>query len=345
MPVPGSRRTSSHVVRVGILAAVLGLGLWFVGPIRPFAKGDGPSQATERALAAPGQREPAFDGQRAYQHLLDLCAFGRRLSGSQGMARQQEYLIRHFEALGAKVVRQEFQGRDPLSGQMVPMTNLLVHWRPDAPERVLLCAHYDTRPYPDNDPDPAKRRGLFVGANDGASGVAVLCELGRHLPQTPTQRGIDFVFFDGEELVYDAQRDPYFLGSEYFAREYVSNPPPYRYRWGVLLDMVGDRSLEIYIERNSYSWPDTRPLVEAIWNTARRQGVREFIPRPRHWVNDDHLKLHDIAGIPTCDIIDFDYPRPGRATYWHTTRDTPENCSAESLGKVGRVMHEWLKSQ
>ncbi|MBW3599788.1 MAG: M28 family peptidase [Planctomycetes bacterium] len=296
------------------------------------------------AAAQPSGEETNFDGRRAYQHLLDICAFGRRLSGSQGMERQQAYLVEHFTALGAVVEKQEFQARDPLTGRAVPMANLIVQWRPDARERILLCAHYDTRPYPDNDPIPARRRGLFVGANDGASGVAVLCELGRHLPQLPMNYGVDFVFFDGEELVYDARRDPYFLGSEHFAREYAANPPPYRYRWGILLDMVGDRDLELYIERNSYSWPDTRPLVESIWSTARRLGVREFIPRQRHWVNDDHVKLHDIAGIPTCDIIDFDYPRPGRPTYWHTTGDTPDKCSAESLGKVGAVLLEWLRN-
>jgi glutaminyl-peptide cyclotransferase len=296
------------------------------------------------AMAQDHRAEQGFDGRRAYQHLLDICEFGRRVSGSQGMERQQAYLIEHFTALGGKVEKQEFPARDPLTGRLVPMTNLIVTWRPDARERILLCAHYDTRPYPDNDPDPLRRRGLFLGANDGASGVAVLCEMGRHLPELPTRYGVDFVFFDGEELVYDDRRDPYFLGSEHFAREYASNPPPHRYRWGVLLDMVGDRSLELYIERNSYSWPDTRPLVESIWGTARRLGVREFIPRQRHWVSDDHVKLHDIAGIPTCDIIDFDYPRPGRPTYWHTTHDTPDKCSAESLGKVGLVVLEWLKT-
>jgi Zn-dependent M28 family amino/carboxypeptidase len=173
----------------------------------------------------------------------------------------------------------------------------------------------------------------------------VLCELGRSIPELPLRRGVDFVFFDGEELVYDNQRDPYFLGSEHFARDYVANPPSHRYTAAVLLDMVGDRNLEIYIEQNSYRWPDSRPLVDSIWSTARRLGVREFIARPRHWINDDHLKLHDIAGIPSCDVIDFDYPRPGRTTYWHTTQDTPDKCSPASLEKVGRVMLEWLKGQ
>jgi Zn-dependent M28 family amino/carboxypeptidase len=184
----------------------------------------------------------------------------------------------------------------------------------------------------------------FLGANDGASGVAVLCTLASDMATLEGQWGVDFVLFDGEELVYNERRDNYFLGSTWFARQYIAEPPPYRYRWGVLLDMVGDASLQIYQERYSTRWDDTRPLVDQIWRTAQRLGVQEFIARRRHWIRDDHLPLHDIAGIPTCDIIDFDYPFPGsRESYWHTTADRPENCSPLSLAKVGWVIREWLK--
>jgi glutaminyl-peptide cyclotransferase len=153
--------------------------------------------------------------------------------------------------------------------------------------------------------------------------------------------GVDFVLFDAEEYVF-AAGDPYFLGSTYFARQYAAarrkGEGPV-YRCGVLLDMVGDRDLEIWQERRSVSWPETRPVVESIWEVAARLGVREFIPRPRHEIDDDHVPLRNIGKIPTCDIIDFDYPA------WHTTRDTPEQCSAESLGKVGRVILAWLREQ
>ncbi|MBI3463482.1 MAG: M28 family peptidase, partial [Planctomycetes bacterium] len=222
------------------------------------------------------------------------------------------------------------------TGAPLPMANLIVEWHPERNERILLCAHYDTRPFPDRDPvDP---RGLFVGANDGGSGTAVLMELGREMPKLAGRYGVDFVLFDGEELIY-SDRDRYFLGSEYFAQSYVSDPPPHRYRWGVLLDMVGDADLQIYQERNSMSWPETRRLVNEIWTTARRLGVREFIFRPEHEIRDDHLALNNIAKIPTCDIIDFDYP------HWHTRGDTPERCSALSLAKVGWVLQEWLRAK
>ena len=153
----------------------------------------------------------------------------------------------------------------------------------------------------------------------------------------PQDGTVDFVFFDGEEFIFQEKRDPYFIGAEYFATDYAKNPPAYHYRAGVLLDMVGDGDLQIYPDRYSMSWVDTEPLVKQIWDTARRLGVREFVSNKRYDVLDDHLKLHDIAHIPICDIIDFKYPA------WHTQNDTPEQCSALSLAKVGWVLAEWLK--
>lgn len=299
--------------------------------------------APEPVIAAPRSEGESFDGNRAMQHLREICALGARPSGSVGMQRQQEMLQKYFTDLGAKVNYQSFPHRHPESGQEITLSNMIVQWHPDRKNRILLCAHYDTRPYPDNDPDRRKRKALFVGANDGASGVALLMELGRSIRQVQSDYGVDFVFFDAEELVYDQKRDPYFLGSKYFARHYAANPPAHRYRYGVLLDMVGDKNLNIHPEVNSVTWPDTRQLVIDIWSTAKRLGIREFHPQAKHQIEDDHIPLHDVGGIPTCDIIDFDYPTENRRTsYWHTTNDVPENCSADSLGKVGRVILAWL---
>jgi hypothetical protein len=260
------------------------------------------------------------------------------------MLQQQALLERHFREQGAQVQWQRFRVRHPVDGSPVELANLVVHWHPERRQRILLCAHYDTRPFPDRDPDPRGRRGLFVGANDGASGVAVLMELGHLMPQLDGDWGVDFVLFDGEELVYDDQRDPYFLGSRYFSQSYVRQPPEYRYRAAVLLDMVGDKHLELFQERHSMRWRDSRPLVEQIWRVAQEVGVAEFVARRGHEVRDDHLMLHNIAGIPSCDIIDFDYGPPGTSiSYWHTRHDTPEKCSAESLAKVGYVVWEWLR--
>jgi glutaminyl-peptide cyclotransferase len=321
------------IALVTVLVLVLGL----VGEDRT-AKSASPQSAPLDPSQVP------VNGERSYGYLQDLCRMGARFSGSPGMQQQQEYLEGHFRQQGGEVQWQRFRVRHPVDGSPVAMANLIVHWHPERQQRILLCAHYDTRPFPDRDLDPRGRRGLFVGANDGASGVAVLMELGHLMTQLESDLGVDFVLFDGEELVYDDDRDPYFLGSRYFAQKYVQQPPEHRYRAAVLLDMVGDKHLELFQERHSIRWGDSRPLVEQIWRVAKDLGVSEFIPRRGHAVRDDHLMLHDVAGIPACDIIDFDYGPPGTSiSYWHTREDTPDKCSAESLGKVGYVIWEWLR--
>lgn len=289
----------------------------------------------------------AFDGQQAYGYLREICSFGNRMSGSKGMQLQQEFLVKHFKELGYDVEFQRFEAKHPLTGQAVPMANIIVRLFPERKERILMCAHYDTRPLPEEETDPRRRQqGVFLGANDGASGVAVLMELANHVKDLPDRYGLDFVFFDAEELVY-GRRGTYFLGSEYFARDYAKGNRDYEYIAGVLLDMVGDAKLGIFQERHSVSWKETRPIVQGIWGTAARLGIHEFIPRVGYEVSDDHLPLYRIAGIPTIDVIDFHYPEPSEVPggiYWHTTNDSPGRCSADSLGKVGTVMLEWLRS-
>lgn len=282
-----------------------------------------------------------FDGQRSYQVLKDLCAIGPRMSGSAGMQKQREFLNRYFTKLGGKVELQSFDIRHPEQGHRVTMHNMIVQWHPERKNRILLCAHYDTRPYPDQDPDFTQRRGIFLGANDGASGVALLCGLAHYMREFNSKYGVDFVFFDGEEFIFNQDRDPYFLGSTEFAKSYRNHPPAYRYRWGVLLDMVADEQLQVYQEINS--WKYAQPLVRDIWGVAKKLGVTEFRPQRRYEIRDDHLPLNEIARIPTCDIIDFDYPRPGlRTSYWHTREDKPSRCSPVSLARVGWVVHAWL---
>lgn len=282
-----------------------------------------------------------FDGKASYGTLKRICDLGPRITGSDAMSKQQEILAGHFSKLGAKIRRQRFQVLHPETREKVDVVNLIVQWHPQSQRRLILCCHYDTRPFPDSDViDP---RGRFIGANDGASGVALFHELGKHMPKIQCSYGVDFVFFDAEEFVFDKRRDPLFVGSEYFARNYIQEASPVQYVSGVLIDMIGDRELQIYYEKNSMQFAPV--LTRGIWNTARKLGVREFIPRQRHKIRDDHLPLNNIARIPTTDIIDFDYPSPNaRRSYWHTRDDTVDKCSALSLAKVGWVLLEWLKT-
>lgn len=290
------------------------------------------------SLAAPpvkGDMHGPLDAERCFKYLNQVCDIGTRFSGSPGMEKQQKLITDHFSKFGCQVQLQPFDAPHPLNGQPVRMNNIIISWQPEAAERVILCAHYDTRPYPDRETSPTARRGVFVGANDGASGVALFMEMAHHMEQIKPTIGVDFVLFDGEELVYDRQ-GKYFLGSEHFARRYRDEPPKYQYRYGVLIDMIADKELAIYYEKNSMDYAPE--LAKSIWSTAQKLRVTEFKPRTRHEIQDDHLPLNDVARIPTIDIIDFDY------AHWHTRKDIPANCSGESMAKVGHVLLEWLQN-
>ncbi|MBN1395559.1 MAG: M28 family peptidase [Pirellulales bacterium] len=321
--------------RTILFAAVAAAGLaaiaWAV-----FAKPGGNGAAAAAGPKLTLENIP-FNGQRAYGYLKQLCEIGPRPSGSPGMAKQQKLLTEHFKQHGGQVELQRFRVRDPRDGQWVPMANVIVRWRPEAKDRILLCAHYDTLPFPMLDPeDPL---GRFVGANDNASGVALLMELAHDFNKLDLKYGVDFVMLDGEEYIF-RRGDRMFIGSEWFARQYAKQQLKYRYRWGVLLDMIGATDLRLPQERNSIWWRDTRPLVAQIWATAARLGVREFLHKKGDEIDDDHVILHAVGRIPCIDVIQpmSEYPP------WHTRGDTPDKCSPLSLAKVGWVIREWLKT-
>lgn len=277
---------------------------------------------------------PPFDGERAFHYLEQLCAFGPRPSGSEGMEKQRAMLRKFFRGRAARLTVQEFQAVHPLNGRPVAMTNLVAAWRPERSRRIVIGAHYDTRPHPDQETDPDLRGRPFLGANDGASGVAVLMELANTLGELPTSMGVDLVLFDGEELVF-AEEGEYSLGAKHFADEYLRARDSFRYTAGVVVDMVGKKNLRI--DQEQYSYQLAHPLLKEIWSTAKRLRVAAFKPKLGHAVVDDHLPLNN-AGIPTVDLIDFDYPD------WHRVSDTPDKCSAASLAQVGRVLAAWLRA-
>ena len=287
-----------------------------------------------RLASADDKPAVSLDPQRSFGYLEDICKLGPRPSASVGMTKQQELLDTHFTKLGAQVSLQEFDTPHPQRGTPVRMKNLIVSWHPQAKERVLLCCHYDTRPFPDR--DKSNPQGIFVGANDGGSGVALFMEMGHSLSAIQPTFGVDMVFFDGEEFIFQRDGGKYFLGSEHFAQQYRDRPPPHRYVCGVLVDMIGDKKLTIRREPNSLKYA---PKVNrSVFETARRLGIKEFVPLPmKQEINDDHISLNEVARIPTIDLIDFDYPA------WHTTKDLPSECSGDSLVKVGRVLLEWLQ--
>jgi Zn-dependent M28 family amino/carboxypeptidase len=296
-----------------VLGILLGLVLSLVSYFRS-------SEANAAMAAAPAP----IDGKRAFGYLEKIC----------------EMVAAHFKAMGAALHEQPFSTQHPVTGGRVEMANLIGSWHPERNQRIVIGAHYDTRPHPDEERDPARLKLPFLGANDGASGVALLMEIAHHLNNLNTPWGVDLVIFDGEELVFGTHPNTlgeYFLGSKEFARSYIEEVDGQRsrsrYVAGLVLDMVGGARLQINQEPNSLNLAPN--LVHDVWAVARQLGAKSFHTRVGREVLDDHLALNN-AGIPTIDVIDFDY------AYWHKADDLPKNCSAESLAEVGRVVTAWL---
>lgn len=268
---------------------------------------------------------PVFDAARAFSALEKQCSFGPRNPGSEGHRRCLEYLENELRLYADAVVRQPFRWTSPHDGKTHTLTNIVASFGMSG-ERILLCAHWDTRPFADFDPDPANRKKPILGANDGASGVAILLEIARVLRMKRPRIGVDIVLFDGEDSGLEGQSDSWCEGSRYFARNKQWSYEPGS---AVLVDMVGDRDLRLPVERGSQRYsPD---LVNRVWEKANELGLYAFEKTPGPEVVDDHLRLLEV-GIPAIVIIDFDYP------YWHTLGDTPDKCSAESLGIVGTLL-------
>ena len=306
----------------------------------PFGKAEpGPAQKSTRdAFAedrAPAPASPVpFDGERATGYLKAICKIGPRISGTEGMRKQQELVKKHFEAHGAKVALQHFSARQISQREPVEMTNLIASWYPERRRRVILCSHYDTRPIADQEPNPRRWTEPFVSANDGGSGVALLMELANHLGDVKTEVGIDFVLFDGEEYIFDSKRDEYFFGSKYFGEAYRRDRPEHHYIGAVLLDMIAGKNARFPID--PYSAFKAGALVRELWSIAAELKCTAFVERTGPSVQDDHVELNK-AGILAVDIIDFSYP------HWHRLTDVPDNCSADGMQQVARVLTVWLQ--
>jgi hypothetical protein len=267
------------------------------------------------------QPRPVFDQARAYADLVQQTEFGPRIPGSSGHAQCATWLQDQLRPLADSMWTQEFSRND--SSEL--MTNVIARFSAASREHIVIAAHWDTRPHADRDPDSTKWSDPVLGANDGASGVAVLLELARLFDSIPPPIGVDLVFFDGEDGgEYATFPGEWCLGSFHFAAHL-----PKRYKWGILLDMIGDKGLDLPIEGNSFRLAPE--VVDRIWTRAESLQETAFQRVRGDDVFDDHMALL-MKGIPTVDIIDFDYP------YWHTTQDTPDKCAPESLGAVGRVL-------
>jgi glutaminyl-peptide cyclotransferase len=293
---------------IGIYLAVIGLLLAVVAGWYTFA-----------FLTQPEPVSALFNGERAYEDVLTQVDFGPRIPGTEGHAKVVEWMQEELSGAGWQVEVQESEAMGN------PIRNVVAKRGGESPQ-IILGAHHDTRIFADNDPHPANHSSPVPGANDGASGVAVLLELARVLPEDTVP--IWLVFFDAE----DNGRIPgwdWILGSREFVRLNPVQP-----RAVVIVDMIGDADLNIHKERNS-----DPGIMDEIWTVAESiENDSVFLSSYKYSMLDDHTPFLE-AGIPAVDIIDFDYP------YWHTVEDTPDKVSAASLQAVGETLQAWIMGQ
>ncbi len=278
--------------------------------------------------AASPRLAPAFSAEAALEHVRTQVGFGPRVTGMPGHQKQLEWMTSYLRERADTVELQTFTHTHTKSKQQLTMTNVIARFNPEAQERVLLLTHWDTRPTADYDADPDARDQPIPGANDGASGTAVLLEIANVLKQEKPAIGIDLLFVDGED--YGPEEPDMYLGAKYFA----SQAGNYRPLYAVLIDMIGDKTPRYMIEDTSDRMAPE--VVQRVWGLAEELGFGRYFPRSNQGaVGDDHVPLNQ-AGIRTANIIDCCDPP------WHTMQDNLANVSAEGLGVVGTVLLELI---
>jgi len=326
-----TRRTYVQMISLVVLFALNGVSCTSTDPtaeVNPTI----PTESPSRTLVVPKPtitQEPAeatateiietrieFDGQRAFELVERQLEFGYRIPGSDGHRMAGDWILEQLQASGWNTEEQIFAYQN-LQGR-----NIIAKAGPEGGEWVILGAHYDTRPIADR--DESNPTEPVLGANDGASGVAVLLELARVIQPEDLDRALWLVFFDLEDSGGIDGKE-WIVGSNYFAEHLEDKPSQV-----IIVDMVGDADLQLYFELNS-----NVELRTEIWQLAEELGFTSFIPESKHSIVDDHTSFLR-RGIPAIDIIDFDYP------YWHTTEDTLDKVSASSLEQVGQTLEVWL---
>lgn len=304
------------------------------------------STAGDEAVALVG---PTFNADSAYAYCEQQCLFGPRTMNSEAHDKCAQWIVNKFKQFGCEVTTQnaDLKGWD---GTILKSQNIIARTKPEVTTRLLVCAHYDSRPWADNDPDSTNWRKPVMAANDGASGVAVMLELARLMQNDSTVNvGVDFVCFDAEDYgvpqwssAPDSQ-DSWALGAQYWAEH---QPQGYEARYGVLLDMVGGEGAKFYQESVSKQY--AAEIVNKVWRTASQIGYGSYFPMQEGgMITDDHVPVNEKAGIACIDIIPF-YPDCQQSSFgptWHTVNDTMEHIDRATLKAVGQTMVQILYSE
>lgn len=342
------KHTTCHS-RPGRLRRMLGTGLTLCLLLALCAckgKTNGKGTTDDAATLAPC---PSFSADSAMFFIQEQCDFGPRVTGSDASRLCAGRIAERFRAYGATVEEQQAEVTI-WDGTKLTARNIVARTNPDSTDRILLCAHWDSRPWADNDPDEANHHTPILAANDGASGVAVMLEVCRLLQQQPVGIGIDFVCFDAEDLGTpqwaddrEGAEDTWCLGSKAWAEAAAARG--YKARYGVLLDMVGGRGATF--AREAISLYFAQPAVEKVWKLAGQCGYRQFFPLvDGGYITDDHINVNTIAGVPCIDIIPYYTDGPSSfGPTWHTVNDTPENIDPNVLEAVGQTITQLIYNE
>lgn len=288
---------------------------------------------------------PDFNADSAYIYLQEQCDFGPRTMNSVAHDKCEKWIIQKFEQYGCKVTTQKatLNGYD---GTPLRSTNIMASYNPKATTRIMFCAHWDCRPWADNDPDSTNWHKPIIAANDAASGVGVMIELARILKGSGLELGVDFVCFDAEDygtpqwFEGEDPGDTWALGAQYFANNL---PEGYAPRYGILLDMVGGVGAKFYREGMSMQYAPA--IVKKVWNAARQVGYGSYFPKADGgMITDDHIPVNQTANIPCIDVIPY-YPDCAQSSFgptWHTIADNMDNIDKNTLKAVGQTMVQVL---
>lgn len=312
------------------------LGLWACGGSRAQSQEQTQSETSPERKAAP------FSADSAYSYVVAQAQMGPRTPGSEAHTRCARWIEDKLHSWGYTVTLQRFEGKD-YYGKAAEGTNIIATLQPEAKDRLLLMAHWDTRQVADQDANSSAQSQPILGADDGASGVAVLLELARQEALQPSGKALDFVFFDLEDGGRGGDDDSWCLGAQHWAKQ--PHRAGYTARYGILLDMVGAQGARFYWETASKQF--ARPLLSALWQTAAQLGWGGyFVQADGSAMTDDHIPVIRELGIPSVDIINYDPTRPtGFGSHWHTQQDDLNIISIETLRAVGETVATTLRDE